>query len=56
MSLSFHALILVRNGKFGPGIAQTLGDCPGDAAFIGHAKNDRVFSLHTQHNVDLKPV
>ena len=56
MGLGFHALILISNGELCSGLIQTLGNGPRDAAFVGHAKNNHVLSLHAQHSVILNPV
>src|SRR5256885_6195687 len=51
MSFGFHPFVLVSNGQFGAGIAQTLGNGPGNAAFIGNSKDNHILALHAQHRV-----
>src|SRR5258707_1458497 len=51
MRHSLEALGLIGNCQPGAGGAQAVGNGPGDAAFVGNAKNDCVLSLHAQHSV-----
>ncbi|MMZ69208.1 hypothetical protein D1872_320020 [compost metagenome] len=41
---SFHAFALICKGEASPLLRQALGDRPGNAAVIGHAHDDDIFS------------
>ena len=40
-----EALVLVGDGELGSGLLHVLGDGPGNAAFVGHAKDHHGASL-----------
>src|SRR5262249_53004165 len=42
-------LVLIRDGQSRSGLAEALGNRPGDAALVAQPKHHRVFSLHAEH-------
>src|SRR5580658_8013501 len=53
--LHLHALVLISDGEVRPCRVQSLGNCPGDRALVGHSEDDRCTTLQVlKHSWNLR--